>query len=95
MTRCFLLMLAGSLLAACAYAAGPIVGEPKELQGAWVLESLQINGDAVAIDNLKVNSTPLAPRGFLQSRSTGRRCRPGNTGRTSWESKSSPPYRWR
>jgi uncharacterized protein (TIGR03067 family) len=62
MTRWFLTLLAGPLLAACAYAVGPAGGDLQRLQGDWVLESLEINGKAVVIDSLKIDGTPLAPR---------------------------------
>jgi uncharacterized protein (TIGR03067 family) len=57
-----LTLLSGPLLLACAYAAGPTAGDLKRLQGAWVLESLELNGKAVAIDSLKIDRKPLAPR---------------------------------
>jgi uncharacterized protein (TIGR03067 family) len=57
-----LTFLAGPLLLACAYAASPTGGDLERLQGDWVLESVEINGKAVAIDALKIDKKPLAPR---------------------------------
>jgi uncharacterized protein (TIGR03067 family) len=59
--RWLLTILAG-LLVACATAAGPPGGDLKGLQGNWVLESLQINGQTIEIASLKIDEKPLAPR---------------------------------
>jgi uncharacterized protein (TIGR03067 family) len=60
--RWFLTILAGLLVVACAWGAGPPGGDPKGLQGYWVLESLEINGQTIEIDALKIDEKPLAPR---------------------------------
>jgi uncharacterized protein (TIGR03067 family) len=61
MTR-WLTILAGPLVAVCALTVGPADRDQKALQGDWVLEALQINGDVVAINSLKFGKTPLTPR---------------------------------
>jgi uncharacterized protein (TIGR03067 family) len=57
-----LMILVVPLLAAGAYAVGPTDRDLKGLQGNWVLESLQINGESIPIDSLKIDKKPLAPR---------------------------------
>jgi uncharacterized protein (TIGR03067 family) len=41
---------------------GPVLDDGKALQGDWVLGSLQINGDPVAIESLTIAEKRLAPR---------------------------------
>ena len=58
----WLIVLAGPLVAACAFAIGTPDRELKALEGDWVLSYLHINGDPVAISSLNAGTTPLAPR---------------------------------
>jgi uncharacterized protein (TIGR03067 family) len=62
MLRWLLTVLAGLLLAGCALAAGPPSRDLQGLQGTWMLEYLEINGQIVEIDSLKIGEKPLAPR---------------------------------